>query len=230
MDIDLYESLDGQTALVTGATRGIGKEIAVQLSDLGATVYAGARNPDDITTDDQWPIRLDVTVEDQISDAAARIADEAGHLDILVNDAGVYGPSGKLADLRTEAIEETLAVNLHGPIMVSKHMLPLLTERNGARIINVSSGGGQFTSGVSSSHAPYGISKAGLNALTSVLASQYPRLIMNSVCPGWVRTDMGGAGASRSVEKGAETPVWLSRFKPGSRSGRFWRDKAVLEW
>ena len=229
-EVDLHDSLDGQIALVTGATRGIGEEIAAQLTDLGATVYAGARDTEDITARDQQPIQLDVTDETQISTATGRIADEADQLDILVNNAGVYGPSGKFESLATDEIEQTLEVNLRGPVLLSRYALPLLTEREGGRIVNVSSGGGQFASGISSSRAPYGISKAGLNALTSTLAGQYSTLIVNAVCPGWVRTDMGGSGASRSVEKGAETPLWLTRFKPGSTSGRFWRDKQVIDW
>jgi NAD(P)-dependent dehydrogenase (short-subunit alcohol dehydrogenase family) len=226
----LHESLDKQVTLVTGATRGIGKEIASQLTDLAATVYGGARDTDDVTASDQQPVQLDVTSESDVATTVETIAEEVGRLDVLVNNAGVYGPSGKFADTASTDIETTLAVNLHGPIRVSKHSLPLLTEQEGSRIVNVSSGGGQLATGVSTSHAPYGISKAGLNALTSTLAGQYPDLIVNAVCPGWVRTDMGGQNPSRSIEKGAETPVWLTCFAPESPSGRFWRDKDAIDW
>ena len=229
MNIDLYDSLDGQTALVTGATRGIGAEIAAQLSDLGATVYAGARDPDDVAASDQQPVRLDVTDEGQVQAAVDTIADEVGRLDILVNNAGVYGPSGQFDGLSTEDIERTLAVNLHGPMRVTHAALGLLTERSGGRVVNVSSGAGQFDDGIDSSHLPYGVSKAGLNAFTDALAARYDGLFVNAVCPGWVRTDMGGQGASRSVQKGAETPVWLARFREGP-SGRFWRDKEIRPW
>jgi len=230
VDVSVLDSLDGQVALVTGATRGIGAEIASRLTDLGATVYAGARDTEDVVADEQRAVTLNVTVEEEIEGAVETIDEEVGRLDVLVNNAGVYGPPGKFAGLSPREIERTFEVNLHGPALVSRAALPLLTEQEGSRIVNVSSGAGQFDSGIDTSHAPYGVSKAGLNALTEVLARQYPDLIVNSVCPGWVRTDMGGQNAARSVAEGAETPVWLTRFEPGSPSGYFWRDKSRIDW
>lgn len=229
MSVELYDSLAGQVALVTGANRGIGAEIARQLTDLGATVYAGARDPATVEADAQRPIELDVTVESEVATAMTTVRDAAERLDILVNNAGVYGPEGRLATIETAGIEETLWVNLLGPMLCAKHALPLLTERSGGRIVNVSSGAGQFTDGIDAEHLPYGVSKAGLNAFTDALARQYPELFVNAVCPGWVRTDMGGQEAPRSVENGAETPVWLARFRAGP-SGQFWRDAEQKEW
>ncbi|ODR80798.1 short-chain dehydrogenase [Haladaptatus sp. W1] len=230
MNIDLYDSLDGQVALVTGANRGIGEAIAARLTELGATVYAGARDPDAVTAPDQRAVRLDVTEEATIRDAVGTIADEAGRLDVLVNNAATYGPTGKLDSLDSETIETTLRTNLHGPMLVTKHALSLLTDRDGARVVTLSSGSGQFDGGIDTGHLPYGVSKAGVNAFTDALSTQYPNLLVNAVCPGWVRTDMGGSGAPRSVEKGAETPVWLARFEPGNPSGKLWRDRSVIEW
>ncbi|MWG34138.1 SDR family NAD(P)-dependent oxidoreductase [Halomarina oriensis] len=228
--IDLYDSLGGQVALVTGATRGIGAEIATQLAEQGATVYAGARDTDDVEDAALVPVRLDVTNERTIEDAVERIESEEGRLDVLVNNAAVYGPSGALHTLSTADIDRTLDTNLRGPMLVTKHALPLLLERRGVRVVDVSSGSGQFAGGMSTSHPPYSVSKAGLNALTAYLDAEYgPALIANAVCPGWVRTDMGGAGATRSAKDGAET-VWLARFEPGSPSGRLWRDKEVVDW
>ncbi|MFC7045997.1 SDR family NAD(P)-dependent oxidoreductase [Halobacteriaceae archaeon GCM10025711] len=229
MDAELYDSLAGQTALVTGATRGIGRQIAVDLAAHGATVYAGARNVDDVDDGDLRPVRLDVTDETQIAAATTTIADEHGGLDVLVNNAAVHGPGGRYGDLDGQEVEATLRTNLHGPMQVTKHALPLLRARDNARVVNVSSSSGQFSSEISTSHLPYGISKAGLNAFTTALAAQYEDLLVNAVCPGWVRTDMGGSSAPRSVEKGAETPVWLARFRDGP-SGHFWRDEEIQEW
>ncbi|MFB6311629.1 MAG: SDR family NAD(P)-dependent oxidoreductase [Salinirussus sp.] len=229
MSIELYDSLAGQVALITGANRGIGAEIARQLTDRDATVYAGARDPSTVEADDQRPVALDVTIETEVEAAMTTIREEAGRLDILVNNAGVYGPTGRLATIETPAIEETLRVNLWGPMLCAKHALPLLTDHSGARIVNVSSGAGQFTDGIDADHLPYGVSKAGLNAVTDALARQYPDLFVNAVCPGWVRTDMGGSEAPRSVEKGTATPVWLARFRDGP-SGQFWRDTEQKEW
>ena len=230
MDVELHESLAGQVALVTGANRGIGAEIATQLADLDATVYAGARDPSSVENDDLRAIRLDVTDDTHVATVIETVADETGRLDVLVNNAGVYGPAGKLAVLDAESIEATLRVNLHGPLLLARRALPFLTAHDGSRVVTLSSGSGQFSGGIDSGHLPYGVSKAGVNAFTNALASQYPSLLVNAVCPGWVRTEMGGAGAPRSVEDGATTPVWLARFAPGSPSGRLWRDERVVEW
>jgi NAD(P)-dependent dehydrogenase (short-subunit alcohol dehydrogenase family) len=229
----LYDSLDGQSALVTGATRGIGAAIARQLVEFGATVYAGARDTADVTASDQRPVQLDVTDESEIAAATDRIADEAGRLDVLLNNAGVFPRSGPLHGMATEDLDRTIAVNLRGPALVTKHALPLLLDRDGGRVITLSSNLGQFTTGeMGGDYPPYRVSKAGLGGLTAYLDGEYGEhgLIANAVSPGWVRTDMGGPNADRSPEEGAETPVWLSRFEPGSPGGLFWKDREVIEW
>lgn len=228
--VDLHDSLSGQVALVTGANRGLGKEIARQLVTLGATVYAGARDPDDVDDQSVRPVRLDVTERDQIETAMERIGEEAGRLDVLVNNAGVFGPTGQLSDVDSDGLGEVLAVNLRAPIVVSKHALPLLTGRPGSRIVNVSSESGRFVRGVASDSLPYSVSKAGLNAFTDALDQQYPELLVNAACPGPTRTDMVGPSAPRSVPEGAATPVWLTRFEPGCPSGRLWKDKRPIDW
>ena len=232
-DPDVYDSLDGQVALVTGATRGIGAAIAADLTDRGATVYAGARDTDDVTADDQRPLALDVTEDDQIRTAADRIESEAGRLDILVNNAGIFERANSLHEMSTEAFDRTMAVNLRGPTLVTKHALPLLLGTEGPRVVNLSSGLGQFTGGQMGGDYPaYRISKVGLGGLTAYLQGEYGQqgLIANAVSPGWVRTDMGGQSAPRSVEEGADTPAWLCRFEPGSPGGHLWEDRAIVEW
>lgn len=108
----------------------------------------------------------------------------------------------------------------------------LLLERSAPRIVNVSRGLGSFSQGMSGTRTPYGVAKADLNALTACLDDAYASegLIANSVCPGWVATDMGGPSAPRSPEQGADTPVWLARFAQGAPGGRFWRDREPIEW
>lgn len=231
-DIDLYDSLSGQVALVTGATRGIGKAVAARLTDLGATVYAGARDTEDVTAADQRSVRLDVTDESEILAAAERIEEETGRLDVLVNNAGVFPRSGPLHGMETSDLDDTLAVNLRGPILVTKHTLPLLCDREGGRVVTLSSDQGRFTQGMGSGYPPYRLSKVGVGGLTVYLHGEYSsqELIANAAIPGWVRTDMGGANANRSPEEGAETPVWLARFEPGSPGGRLWKDRRVVEW
>ena len=232
MEVPLYDDLDGQVALVTGATRGIGKRIADGLVDHGATVYAGARNTADIDGDDREAIELDVTVDSERVAAVDRISDEAGHLDILVNNAGVMDSREPLAEMPTETIEQTLSTNLHGPIHLTKHALDLLLPQPGPRVVNVSSGLGAITEPQSGGMPAYRISKTGLNGLTRYLDGEYSTqgLLANSVCPGYVQTDMTEGNAPRTPEKGAETPIWLARFKPDAPGGRFWRDRSPKEW
>ncbi len=230
---DLYDSLDGQVAVVTGATRGIGAEIAAQLVDHGATVYAGARDTDDVTAPDQRPVTLDVTEESQIAAAVDRIEEEAGRLDVLVNNAGVFPRSGPLHTVDTADLDHTLAVNLRGPTLVTKHALPLLLDAEAGRVVNLSSGLGQFTEGqMGGGYPPYRLSKVGLGGLTAYLDGEYASegLLANAVSPGWVRTDMGGPSANRSPAEGADTAVWLSRFGPASPSGRLWKDRETIPW
>jgi NAD(P)-dependent dehydrogenase (short-subunit alcohol dehydrogenase family) len=231
--VDLYDSLDGQVALVTGANRGIGAAIAAGLTDLGATVYAGARDTDDVTAPDQRPVRVDVTEESEIAAAVERVAEEAGRLDVLVNNAGVFPESGPLHRTDTGALDRTLDVNLRGPTLLAKHALPTMLDAEAPRVVNISSDLGQFTGReMGGGYPPYRISKVGLAGLTASLDAEYRSagLIANAASPGWVRTDMGGPEADRSPAEGADTPVWLARFRPGSPGGAFWKDRERIEW
>lgn len=230
--IDRYESLGGQVALVTGATRGIGEEIAAQLTEQGATVYAGARDPADVSADDQRPVELDVTADETMRAAIDRIDTESGRLDVLVNNAGVGGPREPLAENDIEDIDATLAVNLRGPVVLTKLALGSLLEREGGRVVNVSSGMGALGEPMSGNYGPYRVTKAGLNALTAYLHGEYSEegLIANSACPGWVRTDLGSDEAPKSPAEGADTPAWLATFEPGSPAGQFWRNRERIDF
>jgi len=232
-DVELKSDLADDVALVTGATRGIGAEIAANLSELGATVYAGARDPDDVTAADQHAVRLDVTDGDEVRAAVDRIEREAGSLDVLVNNAGVFARSGPLHEMDVADFDRTMAVNLRGPVVVTKHALPLLSDGAGGRVVTLSSGLGQFTEGQMGGQYPaYRLSKVGVGGLTAYLDGEYGDrgLVANAADPGWVRTDMGGDGAPRPPSKGAETPVWLARFAPGSPGGRLWKDRETVPW
>ncbi|MFC7027449.1 SDR family NAD(P)-dependent oxidoreductase [Halomicroarcula sp. GCM10025710] len=232
VSVERYDSLEGQVALVTGATRGIGEQIAIQLAEHGATVYAGARDTADVGASDQRPVELDVTDDGTMRAAVDRIEAETGRLDVLVNNAGVGGPKVPLGEAAVEDLDSTLEVNLRGPVVLTKLALPLLLEGDGSRVVNVSSGMGALGEGMSGGWPPYRVSKAGLNGLTTYLHGEYHAqgLIANAACPGWVRTDLGSLAAPRSPAEGADTPVWLATFEPGSTSGRFWRDRAVIDW
>lgn len=231
--VDLKSDLTEDVALVTGATRGIGSEIAAGLVETGATVYAGARDPDDITAPNQRAIRLDVTDDDEVRAAVDRIEAEQDSLDVLVNNAGVFSRSGPLHGMDIADFDRTMAVNLRGPTLLTKHALPLLLDENGSRVVTLSSGLGQFTEGQMGGKYPaYRLSKVGIGGLTAYLDAEYGSqgLIANAVSPGWVRTEMGGDTAPRPPSKGAETPVWLARFSPGSPAGRLWKDQEQIPW
>jgi NAD(P)-dependent dehydrogenase (short-subunit alcohol dehydrogenase family) len=227
---------DGQpVALVSGASRGIGREIARQLAaDHGYAVLAGARDPEGAGSPDHEGIefvQLDVTDQTSIDRLVGRIETDPGRLDALVNNAGVYGSPTGAADYDLGEAHEVLEVNLFGAWRLSQAMLPILRRSPHPRIVNVSSGAGQL-SDMQGGRAAYRISKAGLNALTRILAADEAGsgMLVNTMCPGWVRTDMGGPSATRSVEEGADTAVWLATLSDDGPSGDFFRDRKPIPW
>lgn len=212
-------------ALVSGANRGIGAEVACQLAeDHGFFVYRGARTPQG----DEVP--LDVTVPESVDALAVRIGEEQGRLDSLVNNAGIYGGSynDTVEHSDVDEIKEVLETNLFGAWRLTQAMLPLLRAAEHPRVVNVSSGAGQLVEMDGGQH-PYRLSKTGMNVLTRTLAAD-GEVLVNSMCPGWVRTDMGGANAPRSVAEGAETAVWLATLPDEGPSGGFYRDREPIPW
>ncbi len=222
---------DPRVALISGANRGIGAEIARELAaDHGFIVYAGARNPGEVEKQGRIePIELDVTDQATIDAARERIDSEAGRLDVLVNNAGITGRwSETAAEEDLEQAHAVLETNLFGAWRLTQAMVPLLRRSDDARIVNVSSGAGQL-SDMNGGYPSYRISKSGLNALTRILANEEGGIRVNTMCPGWVRTDMGGRAAPRSVAEGADTAVWLAT-DPGVGSGGFFRNRRPIPW
>ena len=218
-------------ALVSGASRGIGAEIARQLAaDHGFLVFAGARHPEEVAEQEEVePIRLDVTDQSTIDAARELIEADPGRLDVLVNNAGITGPwADRAAEEDLDQAHAVLETNLFGAWRLTQAMIPLLRRSDDARIVNVSSGAGQLND-MNGGYPSYRISKSGLNALTRILANEESGIRANSVCPGWVRTDMGGRGAPRSVEEGADTAVWLAT-DPDVGSGGFFRNRQPIPW
>jgi NAD(P)-dependent dehydrogenase (short-subunit alcohol dehydrogenase family) len=227
-----------RTVLVTGANRGIGLAIARQLAELGNSVLLGSR---DLKTGedaaqslrrldlDVAPIHVDLTVAATI-DAAINDIDESGRqVDTLVNNAGVLDEK-PLLELTDAQIAESIAVHLTGPIRLIRALVPNMVARGYGRIVNVSSGWGSFAEGLGGPGA-YGVTKAALNALTVRLAKELPSAVkMNAMCPGWVRTRMGGKGATRTPDEGADTAVWLATLPDDGPTGGFFRDRKPIEW
>jgi NAD(P)-dependent dehydrogenase (short-subunit alcohol dehydrogenase family) len=226
--------------VITGGNRGIGFEICRQLAGRGTHVVLTARQPE---AGKEAVKRLaaqklsahfqPLNVTDAESAAALRgYLDRAfGRLDVLINNAGIYPKEdGPGLEVKLETVHATLETNTLAPLHLSQTMAPLLKRSDAARIINVSSGLGAL-SDMEGGHAAYRISKTALNAVTAILAAELRGLVaVNSVCPGWVRTDMGGANAERDVSQGADTPVWLALDAPQELTGKFLRDRKVIPW
>jgi NAD(P)-dependent dehydrogenase (short-subunit alcohol dehydrogenase family) len=220
---------ESKVVLVTGTSRGIGREIARALAARGCRVFAGQRSgagPAGTET-----VVLDTADPASVAAAAARVAQAAGRLDVLVNNAAILLDEGTpLLEVAEADFRRTLEVNTLGPWRVAKAFAPLLAR--GGRIVNVSSSGGQMATMGGWVAPSYNTSKAALNALTLQLAAALkPRgIAVNSMCPGWVRTDMGGPGAPDTVEQGADTAVWLALEAPPSLSGRFLQHRREIPW
>ncbi len=229
-------------ALVTGANKGIGLEIVRQLAKAGFQVFLTARDrqrgeeasktlqQDGLSVEF---LQLDVADETSIDKLAKELPSQIEHLDVLVNNAGIYLDASNASVLEVEPtlILQTLQTNTLGPLRLTQKLVPLLAKSNAGKVINVSSGGGQLTD--MSDWAPaYSLSKTALNAVTGMMAAALrdKHIVVNSICPGWVCTDMGGSGASRSVQQGADTVTWLATEAPSDLTGKFLRDQKVIPW
>jgi NAD(P)-dependent dehydrogenase (short-subunit alcohol dehydrogenase family) len=228
---------DDKIALVTGANKGIGFEVASELAEKGFRVFVGARDEKAGLAAAKKIgaraifLKLDVSESAGIRNAAQEFGKVATHLDVLVNNAGILLDEDKAALTMTPDIfETTMRTNTLGPLLVAAAFQPLLAKSSAPRIINVSSGGGQLTDGADGWAPGYCISKTALNGVTVQLAAALPDFAINSVCPGWVRTDMGGSGATRSVKEGADTIVWLATDAPQELTGKFLRDRKEIPW
>jgi NAD(P)-dependent dehydrogenase (short-subunit alcohol dehydrogenase family) len=225
-------------ALVTGSSRGIGHEVARQLAARGDRVLvtgrqaaAAAKAAAKIGAN-ALAHELDVSDPHSIEELGKFVERELGRLDVLVNNAAVLLDEGKsIVNVPPEEFEETWRANTVGPFLLTKRFAPLLRRSGHGRVVNVSSGAGQLSS--MSSYAPsYSTSKAALNAITILFANALRRdgVLVNCADPGWVRTDMGGSSAPRSVAEGADTIVWLATLPDDGPTGGFFHDRQPIEW
>ncbi|HEX8499408.1 MAG TPA: SDR family oxidoreductase [Pyrinomonadaceae bacterium] len=235
------ESEADRVALVTGAYRGIGLEVVRQLARRGFTVVLTARDGRKAEAAAEGlkgeglkvvPFRLDVTDGESVGEAARFVGERFGRLDVLVNNAAILYDSWQRAegaDLAT--VREAFETNTLGPWRACLAFLPLLRKSRHGRVVNVSSESGSLASMQGGTPA-YSVSKAALNALTRTLAGELrgSRVLVNSVCPGWVATEMGGPDAPRSVEEGAAGVVWAATLPDSGPTGGFFRDGEPLPW
>ncbi|AWS43750.1 SDR family oxidoreductase [Streptosporangium sp. 'caverna'] len=239
-------------ALVTGANKGIGYEIATGLGALGYRVGVGARDEARLETAveklraagvDAFGVLLDVTGDQSVTDAAELIEWQAGHLDVLVNNAGISGEMGPgwvqdPTTLDLDVVRTVVETNVIGVIRVTNAMLPLLQRSTSPRIVNLSSGVASLTRQadpdieIGPIMAAYAPSKSFLNAVTVQYARQFAgtNILINAACPGLVATDFTGFHGPRTPEQGAATAIRLATLPDGGPTGSFFEDDGVIPW
>jgi NAD(P)-dependent dehydrogenase (short-subunit alcohol dehydrogenase family) len=229
--------MDGLKVLVTGANRGIGLEIVRQLLQLGHQVWMAGRSfqkvqqAAELLSGKVFLLEMDVSSDVSVEKAFQRFSTEASSLDVLINNAGIF-PDRQVNTLTIslEQLDEVMNSNFKGALRTTRTFLPMLERSKDPRIVNLSSGLGALA-GMGGGFPAYRISKTALNALTVILSADLSekRIRVNAMCPGWVKTEMGGIGAVRSLEDGAETAVWLATAAD-IPNGKFLRDRKVIDW
>ena len=234
-------SVTKRIAVVTGGNRGIGFETCRQLAKQGIQVILTSRESakgkaaaEKLQAEglDVSYYSLDVTDADSVQRLAQFIKNEYGQLDILINNAGVLlDSSDSVLNTKFDTLHQTIDTNLYGPFLLCQALIPLMEKHKYGRIVNVSSGAGQL-SDMNSGYPSYRISKTALNGLTRILGNELKdtNILVNSVCPGWVKTDMGGANASRTPAQGADTIVWLATLPDNGPTSGFFRDRQPIPW
>lgn len=236
-------------AIVTGANRGIGLEVCRQLAGQKdtqviltsrdeqkgqaacATLKAGGL--------DVSYHQLDVTDEESIGKLCGDIEKQHGRCDILVNNAGIFPDTQDASTsswpsvfkTKIETVRKAMETNVYGPMRLCQGFVPLMKKNNYGRIVNFSSGMGQLTD-MDGGCPAYRISKTSINALTRILSNELHEfnILVNSMCPGWVKTDMGGPGATRELPEGADTAFFLATLPDNGPTGKFFRDRKEFAW
>ncbi len=229
------KSSEPKVALVTGSNRGIGLEVCRQLLAKGFDVVLTARDAKSGKAALEGLgggkhlhfCELDVTSDASVARCRDFVAEKFGRLDVLVNNAGIFVDEGPEID----TVRQSMETNTYGPLRMTRAFAPLLKKADGARVINVSSGMGQLGD-MNGGYTGYRLSKTALNAVTRILSEELSEqgTSVNSICPGWVKTDMGGAGAELPVEKGADTITWLASEAKHSLTGMFFRSREPIPW
>ena len=231
-----------KTAIITGANRGIGFGVAQALAKQGYQVFMLGRNQEQITQAASQISRAEAVVVDvgntaSVKAVAAQISQRIDHLDVLINNAGAIleklpnDATPNLENADPELVLETININTLGALRMTQAFMPLLAKSPAPRIVNVSSGMGGLSE-MGAGYPAYRLSKTALNALTTFTAADVnnPKLKVNSVCPGWVRTDMGGSQADRSVDEAIPGILWAAQLAEDGPTGGFFRDGVRLDW
>lgn len=232
--------METKIALVTGGNRGIGFSITQGLLNKGYQVIITSRSLDKAKQAAEKlnylgqviPVELDVADDNSINQALESLQQKIDKLDVLINNAGIYPDEGvNILTIERELLDKTLNTNTFGAIRMVQEFLPLLKKSQDARIVNISSGFGEID-GLSADYPSYCLSKLALNGATIMLsqALRSQQIAVNSICPGWVKTDMGGDSAPRTPEQGADTAVWLATEAPRNQTGKYWRDRKGISY
>ena len=240
--------MDKRVAIVTGGNRGMGFETCRQLAGQGLQVVLASRDRAKGEAaaaklrDEGLEVishRLDVTDGDSISGLAGFVGESFGRLDVLVNNAGIIVDSNDPSDLAAasvfvttlETMRESMETNAYGPMRLCQALVHLMRENGYGRVVNVSTGMGQISE-MNGGWPGYRVSKASLNAITRILADELKdtNILVNALCPGFVRTDLGGPNAPRSIEEGVDTTVWLATLPDDGPTGGFFRDRQPIPW
>ncbi len=229
---------NGRVALVSGGNRGIGLEVCRQLSEQGVTVVIGSRDEErgraaaEGFEGNVVPHQLDVADAGSVDRMAAFLEDRFGRLDVLVNNAAISNDDGQRGvDADLDRVKEALEANLFGAWRLCEVAIPLMRRNGYGRIVNVSTGLAALED-MGGGSPGYRVSKTALNVLTRILASELrgSGILVNAVNPGWVQTEMGGSGATRTVEEGAEALVWAATLPNSGPTGGFFRDRSPVAW
>lgn len=225
-------------AIVTGANRGIGKEVSRQLAAAGYQVLMTGRTLAKVETavadlghNNLIAARLDVADPDSITAFHEQIVQDHNRLDVLINNAAInYDTWQRAVSADLDVVQQTFETNVYGPWRLCQAFIPLLRQSAHPRIVNVSSGAGALND-MGGGTPAYSMSKAALNALTRMLADELrgDRILVNAICPGWVATDMGGSGG-RPVADGARGIVWAATLSDDGPTGGFFRDGKPIAW
>ncbi len=223
------------TALVTGGNRGIGRAIVKGLAQQGFDVLLACRDQQSGLQAAQglgekvFVVKLDLASPPVLEADLQNIVTTCPRIDVLVNNAGVL-EQGDALNVNAAQLQTSMQVNCFAPLLLAQRLMRSMNQRGYGRIVNISSGWGSFSEGFGGPCA-YSLSKAALNAATVELARcAQADVLVNSMCPGWVRTDMGGPEADRTPEQGAETALWLATLPAGGPNGQFFRDKQPIRW
>lgn len=235
-----------KVAIVTGASRGLGFATSEALARMGYKVIMAMRSPDKAQADinklkmkdlDVTAMKLDTSNEKSIETFVNEFKREVGALDVLVNNAGIFiddedGGNSDVFKTKSSTITKTFATNTLGPFLLTQKLIPMMMGDGYGRVVNISSGMGQLSE-MNTGYAAYRMSKTALNVVTKVFSEETKDkgdILVNSVCPGWVQTDMGGRSATRTIDQGIKGIVWAATLPKGGPTGGFFRDGERLDW